>query len=79
MKKIWGVECPECKKRLFSFHVHDFKSCGCPNETFVDGGTCYLRAGFKTKKPRRIAWSKQDGNYEEHAAPYAKRKDWFPY
>ncbi len=39
------VECLQCNKVLVSFHRHDFKSCGCPNGTFVDGGTDYLRVG----------------------------------
>jgi hypothetical protein len=64
--KIWGVECPECKKRLFSFDQHDCKFCGCPNETMVDGGRDYLRTGWKNKKPKRICWSdKKDGKYQD--------------
>lgn len=74
MKRIWGVECAKCKKRMFSFHVHDFKYCGCDNETFVDGGRNYIHAGFLTLRPRRIYWSKQDGVY-----PKIKYKDRFPY
>jgi len=63
-KRIWGVKCGECKKRLFSFHVHDYKLCGCPNETMVDGGRDYLRYGWIKIRPTRIYWSvKQDGQY----------------
>ena len=75
-KRILGVECPECKKRMFSFHVHDYKLCGCPNETMVDGGRSYLRYGWGNdkKRPRRIRWCKRDGKY-----PVIVYKDRFPY
>lgn len=64
MKRIYGVECFVCKKRLFSFHVHDYKHCGCSNETMVDGGRYYLRYGWKEIKPRKIYWTKKrDGIY----------------
>lgn len=39
------VKCLECGKEMESYTVHDFKACGCPNETFVDGGTVYQRCG----------------------------------
>jgi hypothetical protein len=73
-KRIYGVQCPVCIKRMFSFHVHDYKTCGCENETMVDGGRSYLRYGWKTLKPRRIYWCKKDGKY-----PEVKYKDRFPY
>lgn len=75
-KRIWGVQCMECKKRMFSFHVHDYKLCGCENKTMADGGQCYLRYGWGNGKkvPRRIFWCKKDGEY-----PIVKRKDTFPY
>ncbi len=74
MKRIHGIRCTGCKKRMFSFHRHDFKFCGCENETFIDGGTDYIRFGFKKLKPTGIYWSKQDGKY-----PVVKVKDRFPY
>ena len=73
-KRIGGVQCPECKKRMFSFYRHDYKTCGCKNETMVDGGRDYLRYGWKTLKPRHIYWSKQDGVY-----PKIKIKERWPY
>lgn len=74
-KPHYGVKCPECKKRMFSMHVHDYRLCGCPNETMVDGGTSYLRYGFKFKKPKRIKYdSKIDLPY-----PSNLPKDHFPY
>jgi len=41
------VECKECKKVLTSYHRHDYKTCGCENETMVDGGNEYQRYGGK--------------------------------
>jgi hypothetical protein len=74
--KIWGVECPECKARLFSFHVHHYRQCDCPNEAAVDGGREYLRVGWKDKKPKRICWSdKKDGNYEMCTAAIKEIKE----
>lgn len=34
-------------KILVSFDRHDYKVCGCPNETMIDGGHDYLRCGGK--------------------------------
>jgi hypothetical protein len=42
---IKGVRCANCKKELFSMSRHHFVSCGCPADTFVDGGWAYLRVG----------------------------------
>lgn len=77
-KRIWGVECARCNKRMFSLHVHDYKTCGCPNETMVDGGRDYLRYGWAmgTTKPSKIYWSeKKDGKYPEPP----KRESRWPY
>lgn len=74
MKRIWGVQCPNCNKRLFSFHRHDYKTCGCPNEAMVDGGRDYLRYGAVINTPKRIYWCKKDGIY-----PKFKVKDRWPY
>lgn len=76
MKRIWGIKCPVCLKRMFSFYTHDYKLCGCENETMVDGGTDYLRYGWANegKRPTRIYWCKKDGKY-----PIIKYKDTFPY
>lgn len=40
-----AVLCTQCNTLLYSVHRHHFHSCGCPNETFVDGGKEYLRSG----------------------------------
>jgi hypothetical protein len=71
---ISGVECPDCKKRMFSFHVHDYKTCGCPNETMIDGGREYIRCGGH-KRPSLIEWNEKiDGKY-----PVVKYVDTWPY
>ena len=74
-KVIYGVECVDCKKRMFSFHVHDFKLCGCPNETMVDGGRSYLRYGWKDNPPRKIKLNPKRDFYPPGPPP----KDDFPY
>lgn len=40
-----AVRCKACKKKLISTHTHDYKVCGCPQETMVDGGLSYERYG----------------------------------
>jgi len=39
------VQCRECGEVLTSYNRHDYKTCGCTNETMVDGGTDYQRYG----------------------------------
>jgi hypothetical protein len=39
------VQCRECGEVLTSYHRHDYKTCGCTNETMVDGGNEYQRYG----------------------------------
>jgi len=39
------VQCRECGEMLTSYHRHDYKTCGCTNETMVDGGNEYQRYG----------------------------------
>lgn len=38
------IECVKCGDRIRSEHRHDFRVCRC-KETFVDGGSDYLRCG----------------------------------
>lgn len=44
---VEGMKCLTCGVVLFSMTRHDFHSCGCENDMFVDGGVDYLRAGAK--------------------------------
>ena len=37
------VQCLECGKIIESKYRHDFRSCGCPQDTCVDGGHAYTR------------------------------------
>lgn len=41
------VQCKNCGEVLTSYNRHDYKTCGCENETMVDGGTEYQRYGGK--------------------------------
>ncbi len=48
MSKYPGVlQCLQCKRILVSFNRHDYKLCGCSNDTMIDGGHDYLRCGGK--------------------------------
>lgn len=40
-----SVTCLECGETLVSQHVHDYKTCSCPQATMVDGGNEYGRYG----------------------------------
>ena len=41
------VQCKNCGEVLTSYNRHDYKTCGCENETMVDGGNDYQRCGGK--------------------------------
>ena len=41
------VHCKNCGEVLTSYHRHDYKTCGCENETMIDGGNDYQRCGGK--------------------------------
>lgn len=43
--KLNCAVCLECGDILHSKHCHDFVGCGCPNGSFVDGGSDYIRSG----------------------------------
>ena len=44
------IKCLNCGKILESTFTHDFRSCGCNNQTFIDGGNDYMRVGGKDLK-----------------------------
>ena len=76
-KVKWGIECPECGERLFSWHVHDFHYCK-GQHVFIDGGNEYLRFSHSAdgRIPKRIKWdSKLDeqpirsNNVKVHTKP----------
>jgi len=37
--------CKKCGDVLVSIHRHDYVTCGCDNQTMLDGGTAYQRYG----------------------------------
>ena len=41
------IKCLSCNTILESKYRWDFKSCDCPNNTYIDGGNDYLRFGTK--------------------------------
>lgn len=40
-----AIKCLVCNTVLESKHRHNFRSCGCSNQSFVDGGLLYNRTG----------------------------------
>lgn len=40
-----AIKCLVCNTILESKHQHHFVECGCPNQSFVDGGMLYTRIG----------------------------------
>lgn len=40
-----SIKCLVCNTVLESKYQHNFRSCGCPNQSFVDGGLLYTRTG----------------------------------
>lgn len=40
-----AIKCLVCNTILESKHQHNFRSCGCRNQSFVDGGLMYSRVG----------------------------------
>ena len=40
-----AIKCLVCNTVLESKYRHNFRSCGCPNQAFVDGGLMYSRVG----------------------------------
>ncbi len=46
--RVWTITCPECKLEFYSRARHDYRVCGCPSNTMVDGGfSGYVRYGGK--------------------------------
>lgn len=40
-----SLTCSICSTTIVSYHLHDYKTCGCSNMASIDGGTVYLRYG----------------------------------
>jgi len=73
-----SITCDECGETIVSYHRHDYKTCGCPNEAMVDGGTEYLRYGAKNmSKIKQFAVYTED-DFEivrSHATRGSRGKD----
>ena len=67
-----SVTCLSCKEVLVSHHRHDYKTCGCDNQTMVDGGTAYQRYGGLDLKKVKPFLVHDDDPYEE-VRKYAER------
>ena len=44
-RQVNAIRCKKCDTILISKHRHDYQSCDCENQTFVDGGQDYCRYG----------------------------------
>jgi len=73
-----SVTCLSCNEVLVSHHRHDYKTCGCDNQTMVDGGTAYQRyGGIDLKKVKSFILHDDDPYYEirEYAERGGRGKD----
>jgi hypothetical protein len=59
-----SVTCQECNETIVSYHRHDYKTCSCPNQAMVDGGTDYLRYGAKDMSKIKIFAVYADDNFQ---------------
>ncbi len=60
-----SIKCLQCNKILVSKHRHDYVTCGCPNNTMLDGGDDYLRCGGADLS--KIAYKNKRGEYVSHS------------
>jgi len=51
--RVWTITCPQCHVEMFSRAHYDYRMCGCPFGTAVDGGFSYVRYGGKELEPLR--------------------------
>lgn len=56
------ARCDECGDILESRDVHDFQVCSCGN-LFVDGGTHYLRRGWRSENWTELSQSDSISNF----------------
>lgn len=65
--------CLECGTLLLSYHVHDFKTCDCPNNAMNDGGSEYSRYGAKDlTKVKITCYNIKTGMLEDNSKPNFK-------
>lgn len=73
-----SITCDECNETIVSYHRHDYKTCSCPNEAMVDGGTAYLRYGAKNMSKIKQFAVYDDDDFElvrEYATRGSRGKD----
>jgi len=73
-----SVKCLECNKVLVSRHVHDYVTCGCPNDAMVDGGNDYGRYGAMDMDKIETHYVYADDDFEivrKHAVRGSRGKD----
>lgn len=73
-----SVTCLDCGEVLVSHHRHDYKTCGCDNQTMVDGGTAYQRYGgldLKKVKPFLVYDDEPFYTVREYAERGGRGKD----
>jgi len=59
-----SITCDECNETIVSYHRHDYKTCSCPNEAMVDGGTEYLRYGAKNMSKIKVFTVYTDDDFD---------------
>lgn len=59
-----SVTCLQCNEVLVSYYGHDYKTCGCENQTMVDGGVSYSRYGGKEMSKVRTFMVYDDDPFE---------------
>jgi NTP pyrophosphatase (non-canonical NTP hydrolase) len=56
------VKCDCCGEELESKSRHDYRQCGCSQNTFIDGGNDYVRCGGKDLS-KILLWNKEKNEY----------------
>lgn len=74
------LTCLNCGEELISYNRHDYKTCKCENETFIDGGLDYCRYGGKDLSKIETNCIYSDAPFEEirknlHRGSYGKNGD----
>jgi hypothetical protein len=59
-----SVKCLECNEVLVSRHVHDYVTCGCPNDAMADGGNEYGRYGAMDMDKIELYYVYADDDFE---------------
>lgn len=60
-----SITCLECGEVLISNYTHDYKTCSCSQETFIDGGISYGRYGGKDLSKIQTNYLYDDAPHEQ--------------